>query len=295
MQMAKIIDGKSISNEIRKEVKDEIQNLSVKGKVPGLAVILVGDDPSSQVYVRMKSRACDEAGIYSITDRLTADITQEFLLNRIGQYNKDPKFHGLLVQSPLPGHIDEQRIFEAVSPQKDVDCFHPYNVGRLLLGMPILEPATPSGVVELLWRSGINTKGKHVVILGRSNIVGKPLNAMLIQKKEGANAIVTVVHTGTKDISVFTREADILIAAMGKPEIVRGDMVRDGVVVIDVGVNRVEADNEKGYRIVGDVAFDEVSAKAEAITPVPGGVGPMTIAMLLKNTLKAFKFQEQLF
>jgi methylenetetrahydrofolate dehydrogenase (NADP+)/methenyltetrahydrofolate cyclohydrolase len=295
MQMAKIIDGKSISNEIRKEVKDEIQNLSVKGKVPGLAVILVGDDPSSQVYVRMKSRACDEAGIYSITDRLTADITQEFLLNRIGQYNKDPKFHGLLVQSPLPGHIDEQRIFEAVSPQKDVDCFHPYNVGRLLLGMPIFEPATPSGVVELLWRSGINTKGKHVVILGRSNIVGKPLNAMLIQKKEGANAIVTVVHTGTKDISVFTRQADILIAAMGKPEIVRGDMVRDGVVVIDVGVNRVEADNEKGYRIVGDVAFDEVSAKAEAITPVPGGVGPMTIAMLLKNTLKAFKFQEQLF
>ncbi len=293
--MAKIIDGKSIGIEIRKEVKNEIQHLSAKGKKPGLAVILVGDNPPSQVYVKMKARACEEAGIHSITDRISADISEEFLLEKIDHYNKDPKYHGLLVQLPLPHHINEQKIIEAVAPQKDVDCFHPYNVGRLMIGMPIFEPATPAGIVELLWRSEIDTKGKHVVILGRSNIVGKPLSVMLVQKKEGANAIVTVVHTGTHDISAFSREADILIAAMGKPEVVRGDMVKQGAVVIDVGVNRIEADNEKGYRLVGDVAFAEVEPKASAITPVPGGVGPMTIAMLLKNTIKAFKFQEHLY
>lgn len=295
MQMAKIIDGKSIGIEIRTEVKNEIQHLSTKGKIPGLAVILVGEHAASQVYVKMKARACDEAGIHSVTDHISADISEQFLLEKIEQYNSDPKYHGLLVQLPLPDHINEQKIIEAVAPQKDVDCFHPYNVGRLMIGMPIFEPATPAGIVELLWRSEIDTKGKHVVILGRSNIVGKPLSTMLVQKKEGANAIVTVVHTGTRDISTFSREADILIAAMGKPEIVRADMVKHGVVVIDVGVNRIEADNEKGYRLVGDVAFAEVEPKASAITPVPGGVGPMTIAMLLKNTIKAFKFQEHLY
>jgi methylenetetrahydrofolate dehydrogenase (NADP+)/methenyltetrahydrofolate cyclohydrolase len=243
----------------------------------------------------MKARACEEAGIHSVTDRISADISEGFLLEKIDNYNKDPKYHGLLVQLPLPDHINEQKIIEAVAPQKDVDCFHPYNVGRLMIGMPIFEPATPAGIVELLWRSDIDTKGKHIVILGRSNIVGKPLSMMLMQKKEGANAIVTVVHTGTQDISTFSREADILIAAMGKPEMVRADMVKEGVVVIDVGVNRVEAQNEKGYRLVGDVAFAEVEPKASAITPVPGGVGPMTIAMLLKNTIKAFKFQEHLY
>ena len=293
--MAKIIDGKSIGIEIREEVKNEVQHLSAKGKKPGLAVILVGEHPASQVYVKMKARACEEAGIHSITDRISADISEGFLLEKIDNYNKDPKYHGLLVQLPLPDHINEQKIIEAVAPQKDVDCFHPYNVGRLMIGMPIFEPATPAGIVELLWRSDIDTKGKHIVILGRSNIVGKPLSMMLMQKKEGANAIVTVVHTGTQDISTFSREADILIAAMGKPEMVRADMVKEGVVVIDVGVNRVEAQNEKGYRLVGDVAFAEVEPKASAITPVPGGVGPMTIAMLLKNTIKAFKFQEHLY
>ncbi len=295
MQMAKIIDGKSVGIEIREEVKNEVQHLSAKGKKPGLAVILVGEHPASQVYVRMKARACEEAGIHSITDRISADISEGFLLEKIDTYNKDPKYHGLLVQLPLPDHINEQKIIEAVAPQKDVDCFHPYNVGRLMIGMPIFEPATPAGIVELLWRSDIDTKGKHIVILGRSNIVGKPLSMMLMQKREGANAIVTVVHTGTQDISTFSREADILIAAMGKPEMVRADMVKEGVVVIDVGVNRVEAQNEKGYRLVGDVAFAEVEPKASAITPVPGGVGPMTIAMLLKNTIKAFKFQEHLY
>jgi methylenetetrahydrofolate dehydrogenase (NADP+)/methenyltetrahydrofolate cyclohydrolase len=295
MQMAKIIDGKSVGIEIREEVKNEVQHLSAKGKKPGLAVILVGEHPASQVYVKMKARACEEAGIHSVTDRISADISEGFLLEKIDNYNKDPKYHGLLVQLPLPDHINEQKIIEAVAPQKDVDCFHPYNVGRLMIGMPIFEPATPAGIVELLWRSDIDTKGKHIVILGRSNIVGKPLSMMLMQKKEGANAIVTVVHTGTQDISTFSREADILIAAMGKPEMVRADMVKEGVVVIDVGVNRVEAQNEKGYRLVGDVAFAEVEPKASAITPVPGGVGPMTIAMLLKNTIKAFKFQEHLY
>lgn len=293
--MAKIIDGKSIGIEIREEVKNEVQHLSAKGKKPGLAVILVGEHPASQVYVKMKARACEEAGIHSVTDRISADISEGFLLEKIDNYNKDPKYHGLLVQLPLPDHINEQKIIEAVAPQKDVDCFHPYNVGRLMIGMPIFEPATPAGIVELLWRSDIDTKGKHIVILGRSNIVGKPLSMMLMQKKEGANAIVTVVHTGTQDISTFCRQADILIAAMGKPEMVRADMVKEGVVVIDVGVNRVEAQNEKGYRLVGDVAFAEVEPKASAITPVPGGVGPMTIAMLLKNTIKAFKFQEHLY
>jgi methylenetetrahydrofolate dehydrogenase (NADP+)/methenyltetrahydrofolate cyclohydrolase len=295
MQMAKIIDGKSVGIEIREEVKNEVQHLSAKGKKPGLAVILVGEHPASQVYVKMKARACEEAGIHSVTDRISADISEGFLLEKIDNYNKDPKYHGLLVQLPLPDHINEQKIIEAVAPQKDVDCFHPYNVGRLMIGMPIFEPATPAGIVELLWRSDIDTKGKHIVILGRSNIVGKPLSMMLMQKKEGANAIVTVVHTGTQDISTFCRQADILIAAMGKPEMVRADMVKEGVVVIDVGVNRVEAQNEKGYRLVGDVAFAEVEPKASAITPVPGGVGPMTIAMLLKNTIKAFKFQEHLY
>ena len=293
--MAKIIDGKSVGIEIREEVKNEVQHLSAKGKKPGLAVILVGEHPASQVYVKMKARACEEAGIHSVTDRISADISEGFLLEKIDNYNKDPKYHGLLVQLPLPDHINEQKIIEAVAPQKDVDCFHPYNVGRLMIGMPIFEPATPAGIVELLWRSDIDTKGKHIVILGRSNIVGKPLSMMLMQKKEGANAIVTVVHTGTHDISTFCRQADILIAAMGKPEMVRADMVKEGVVVIDVGVNRVEAQNEKGYRLVGDVAFAEVEPKASAITPVPGGVGPMTIAMLLKNTIKAFKFQEHLY
>ncbi len=289
--MPVIIDGKSIAAEIREGVKREVTELNTNGKTPGLAVILVGEDPASQSYVRMKNKACAAAGMHSITDNLPADISQAALLQKIEEYNQDPAFHGLLVQLPLPAHIDTQMIIESVNPLKDVDCFHPYNTGRLMIGQPVFLPATPAGIVELLWQSGIELSGKHVVILGRSNIVGKPLAMMLAQKNPRANAIVTLVHSAAEDISRFTREADILIAAVGRPEIVKGDMVKEGVAVIDVGTNRVEADNEKGYRVVGDVAFDEVAEKASAITPVPGGVGPMTIAMLLRNTIQAFKMQ----
>ena len=289
--MAEIIDGKSIAAIIRQEVSSEVQSLKKSGKIPGLAVILVGNNPASEVYVNMKGKACEKAGIHSITDRLPAEISEHQLLEKIDHYNNHPKFHGLLVQLPLPSHIEEQKIIEAVVPQKDVDCFHPYNVGRLMIGQPVFEPATPAGIIELLKRSHVDPGGKHVVIMGRSNIVGKPLSMMLVQKRLNANAIVTVVHTAAQNMSEYTQKADILIAAAGKPEIIKADMVKEGVVVIDVGVNRVSADNEKGYRLVGDVAFDEVSQKAAAITPVPGGVGPMTIAMLLKNTLKAIKIQ----
>lgn len=290
--MTKIIDGKSIAKSIRDEVHQDIENITKEDQQPGLAVILVGDNPASHTYVRMKSRACEEVGIYSITDHQSADISEKKLLELVDKYNQDPKFHGLLVQLPLPSHINEQKVIELIRPQKDVDCFHPYNVGRLLIGQPIFEPATPSGIVELLKKSEIDTSGKHIVILGRSNIVGKPLSMMLVQKRQYANAIITIVHTATSDISTFTLHADILVAAMGRPQIVKANMVKDGVVIIDVGVNRVEADNEKGYRLVGDVAFEECAAKASAITPVPGGVGPMTIAMLLKNTLKAYSIQK---
>ncbi len=291
MKMAEIIDGKSIAAIIRQEVSSEVQSLKKSGKIPGLAVILVGNNPASEVYVNMKGKACEKAGIHSITDRLPAEISEHQLLEKIDHYNNHPEFHGLLVQLPLPSHIEEQKIIEAVVPQKDVDCFHPYNVGRLMIGQPVFEPATPAGIIELLKRSHVDPGGKHVVIMGRSNIVGKPLSMMLVQKRLNANAIVTVVHTAAQNMSEYTQKADILIAAAGKPEIIKADMVKEGVVVIDVGVNRVSADNEKGYRLVGDVAFDEVSQKAAAITPVPGGVGPMTIAMLLKNTLKAIKIQ----
>ena len=278
--------------EIREEIKQQVQHLSVAGAVPGLAVILVGEDPASRVYVRNKARACEKAGIYSITDQLPATISEEALLEKVNTYNHDPRFHGLLVQLPLPKHINEQKIIESIHPEKDVDCFHPYNVGRLMIGKPVFQPATPAGIMELLKRSGINPDGKHAVVLGRSNIVGKPIAMMLVQKHTDANAVITIAHTGTKNISAFSRQADILIVAIGRPEVVRADMVKEGAVVIDVGVNRVEADNEKGYRLAGDVAFEEVLPRVSAITPVPGGVGPMTIAMLLKNTLTAFRIQQ---
>jgi len=289
---AAILDGKRLAARIRQEVAEEVQRLKNRfGRVPGLAVILVGDDPASQVYVRQKGRACQSAGILSITDHLPATVSQEELLRRIDEWNRDDRYHGILVQLPLPSHIDAQAVLEAILPSKDVDCFHPYNVGRLTLGRPLFRPATPAGVVELLHRTGISPEGKHVVILGRSNIVGKPLANLLLQKSPRGNAIVTVVHSAAPDVTVFTRQADILVAAIGKPEFVRGHMVKKDAVVVDVGVNRVPADNEKGYRLVGDVAFAEAAQIARYITPVPGGVGPMTIAMLLKNTLQAFKLQ----
>ena len=289
---AKIIDGKAIAQQIRREVAEEVNRLQEGGKVPGLAVILVGDDPASAVYVRQKNKACQKAGIFSITDHLPADVSEAGLLQRIDALNGDPRFHGILVQLPLPAHIDTQKVIERVAPEKDVDCFHPYNVGRLVIGMPRFKPATPAGIVELLHRSGMSPAGKHVVIVGRSNIVGKPLANLLVQKQPDVNALVTIVHSAAKDLRPYTRSADILVAAIGRPEFIRGEWIKPGAVVIDVGVNRVSANTPKGYRLVGDVAFEEARQVAGAITPVPGGVGPMTIAMLLKNTLTAFHLQQ---
>lgn len=288
---AKIIDGKAVAAEVRREIQADVEILKSSGHTPGLAVVLVGGDPASEVYVRNKNRACEKAGIRSITQKYPADISEKDLLNTIEQLNNDPEWHGILVQLPLPKHIDAQKVIEAIHPQKDVDCFHPFNVGRLVIGMSVFEPCTPAGILELLHRYNIDPAGKHVVILGRSNIVGKPLANLLVQKRAGANAIVTVVHSRAKDVAALTRQADILIAAIGVPAFVTANMVKTNAVVIDVGINRVDADTPKGYRLVGDVAFDSIAEKAAFITPVPGGVGPMTIAMLLKNTLSACRLQ----
>jgi methylenetetrahydrofolate dehydrogenase (NADP+)/methenyltetrahydrofolate cyclohydrolase len=287
--MAEIIDGKKISEEIKKEVKEETRRLKeTKGIVPGLAVILVGENPASQSYVRSKGKACDEMGFYSITENLPADTPEQVLLAKIGELNGNPKIHGVLVQLPLPKHINEQRVIEAIDPRKDVDGFHPITIGKLVAGLDTFKSCTPAGIQELLIRSGNDPSGKHVVVVGRSNIVGKPIANILLQKQKGANAIVTVAHTGAADLKPYIKSADILIAAIGKPEMITGAMLKEGVVVIDVGINRVEdASSPKGYRIAGDVHFESASKVAKAITPVPGGVGLMTVAMLMKNTLKA--------
>lgn len=285
---AKLIDGVKIAAEIRHDLKIRVTELAKKGITPGLAVVLVGENAASQVYVRMKKKACAELGLCSFSHDLPADTPESELLALLAQLNDDPHVHGILVQLPLPKHISEQRVLNAVSPEKDVDGFHPVNVGRMLNGDACYLPCTPAGCQELLVRSGYNPAGKHVVIIGRSNIVGKPLAAILVQKAPGADATVTICHSRTRNLPELTRQADILVAAIGVPEFVKASMVRPGAVVIDVGVNRVEdATAKKGYRLVGDVAFDEVSAVAEAITPVPGGVGPMTITMLMKNTIDA--------
>ncbi len=277
--MAIVIDGRAISREIRVEVKrDTLRLKEEKGIVPGLAVILVGEDPASQVYVRHKENACAEAGFLSRTIRLPAATSEQTLLGLIQSLNKDRQIHGILVQLPLPGHISVDAVTEAIDPRKDVDGFHPFNVGRLFSGNPWHRACTPAGIMELLDRSAIGIAGKEAVIVGRSNIVGKPLALMLLAR----HATVTVCHTRTRNLAEATRRAEVLIAAAGKPEMIRADMVRDGAVVVDVGINRL-ADG----RLVGDVAFDEVAAKAAYITPVPGGVGVMTIAMLLKNTFQA--------
>lgn len=282
-----LIDGKKISEEIKREIKLETQKLKEEhGIIPGLAFILVGEDPGSQSYVKMKGKGCDEMGFYSITEKLPPETSESKVLHLINQFNLDSKIHGILVQLPLPKQIDEQKVIAAIDYRKDVDGFHPINIGRMVIGLPCLKPCTPSGIQELLIRSGNDPAGKHVVIVGRSNIVGKPIANILLQKQKGANAVVTIAHTGAKDISYLSRQADILIVAMGKPECIRGDMIKSGAVVIDVGINRVEDISTKsGYRIVGDVHFESASKVASAITPVPGGVGPMTIAMVLKNTL----------
>jgi methylenetetrahydrofolate dehydrogenase (NADP+) / methenyltetrahydrofolate cyclohydrolase len=285
----KIIDGKKVAADIRAELKLNIDKLIADGKnIPGLVTILVGEDPASNVYVNMKHKACNEVGMYSKSDRLSAETSEAELLELIEQYNNDKKIHGVLVQLPLPKHINEDSIIEAISPSKDVDGFHPINVGNMMIGKEVLYPCTPHGVVELLKRYNIETKGKHVVVVGRSNIVGKPVANMLLQKKKGANAVVTVVHSAAEDLASITKQADILIAAIGVPEFIKANMVKDDVVIIDVGVNRVEDSSKKsGYKLVGDVDFENVSIKSSYITPVPGGVGPMTIAMLLQNTYSA--------
>ena len=293
--MAEIIDGKKISDEIKKDVKTEVERLKSKGVVAGLAAILVGDNPASQVYVGRKSKACGEVGIYSEVKKFPKEMTESELLSEIEIYNKKPEINGILVQLPLPGHISEEKIITAIDPKKDVDGFHPYNVGMMVAGKPIFLPCTPYGIQELLYRSGNDPSGKHVVILGRGNLVGKPLSVMLSQKAKGANATVTLCHTGTVDLPKFTQQADILISAMGKARFVTKDMVKPQAVVIDVGINKVEdLSSEKGYKLVGDVDFDEVSKVVKAITPVPGGVGPMTVVMLLCNTLKAAEMQRGL-
>ncbi|MCZ6866477.1 MAG: bifunctional methylenetetrahydrofolate dehydrogenase/methenyltetrahydrofolate cyclohydrolase FolD [Dehalococcoidia bacterium] len=287
--MAKVLDGRATAQEIHAEVKAGVDELRRKhGVTPGLAAVLVGDDPASAIYVRNKGRACQEVGIYSQTFSLPTDTSQEELQTLIQRLNDDAQFHGILVQLPLPEHLNEGLAIGAVSPQKDVDCIHPLNLGLLSQGNSDFVPATPGGIQQLLLRNGYNPEGKHVVICGRSNIVGKPLAILLMQKRSGANATVTVCHTGTPDLGAMTRQADILVAAMGRPRFITADMVRDGAVVVDVGINRVEdASRRRGYRLVGDVDYDALLDKVEAITPVPGGVGPMTIAMLLVNTITA--------
>ena len=283
-----VIDGKRIGDEVRTELKPRISKLAGEGVAPGLAAVLVGENPASQLYVKMKGKASEEMGMAHWTIELPSDVPEARLLQEIGRLNSDPKVHGILVQQPLPDQISVDKAVSAVSPLKDVDCFHPVNVGLVLIGRPRFAPATPSGVIELLTRSGYDPSGRDVVIVGRSNIVGKPLAALLMQKGPKANATVTVVHSGTHELAAHARRAEILIAAMGSPRFIKADMVNKGAVVIDVGINRVRDESVKsGYRTVGDVDFDAVRPKVEAISPVPGGVGPMTIAMLLSNTVYA--------
>ena len=286
---AKILDGAALAKAIRAEVAAAVTKAAGSAR-PGLAAVLVGEDPASAVYVRSKGKACEEAGMHSETIRLPTETTEAELLAVVDRLNADPNIHGILVQLPLPKQIDSEKVLRRVDPAKDVDGFHPVNVGKLVTGdRSAFRPATPYGVQQMLIRSGIETKGAHAVIVGRSNIVGKPMANLLIQQGPGGDATVTVCHSRTRDLPAVTRSADILIAAIGKPEFVTADMVRPGAVVIDVGINRVDDSSQpKGYRLVGDVAFGPVSELASWITPVPGGVGPMTIAMLLQNTLQAW-------
>jgi len=288
---AKLIDGNAIGAEMRKELGTEIAALTKQGITPGLAVVLVGDNPASQVYVRMKGKACDEAGLYHETIKLSKETSEAELMGLLERLNANPQIHGILVQLPLPKQIDTNRALHRIDPRKDVDGFHPENVGKVAAGDTTgFRPATPYGVQQLLLRTGVETKGAHAVIVGRSNIVGRPMAALLLQDAPGGNATVTVCHSRTRNIEHHTREADILIVAIGKPEFVTGGMVKPGAIVIDVGVNRVDDPSKKqGYRLVGDVQFEEAEQVASAITPVPGGVGPMTITMLLYNTVQAAK------
>jgi methylenetetrahydrofolate dehydrogenase (NADP+)/methenyltetrahydrofolate cyclohydrolase len=286
---AELIDGNAIAKSIREEVTAEVAKLVARGIKPGLAVVLVGEDPASEVYVRNKGRACDAAGMHGVTINMPATTTQEELLAQVKRLNEDEAIHGILVQMPLPKHLDADIVIRSILPEKDVDGFHPVNVGKSLIGdRSGFVPCTPAGVQEMLARSGTDTKGKECVIVGRSNIVGKPMMALMVQNAPNANATVTVCHSATRDLKEHTLRADILIVAAGKPKMVTGDMVKEGAVVIDVGINRIADPSAKsGFRLVGDVDFDGARERASKITPVPGGVGPMTIAMLLKNTVRA--------
>jgi methylenetetrahydrofolate dehydrogenase (NADP+)/methenyltetrahydrofolate cyclohydrolase len=285
---AEIIDGKAIAAAIREEIRTEVEELSRAGVVPGLATVLVGDNPASATYVRAKQRACEKAGIASRDIRLPESVSEAELLETVAGLNADEAVDGILVQLPLPRQIDDRRVIMSINPDKDVDGFHPVNLGRLLAGEDAFFPCTPYGILVMLERSGIDVEGRHVVVVGRSNIVGKPLAALLMQKRGGANATVTVCHSRTADLAAHTRRADILVVAAGRRGMITADMVGEGAVVVDVGINRVDDPAAKrGYRLVGDVDFDAAAVRASRITPVPGGVGPMTIAMLLSNTVRA--------
>ena len=287
---AKIISGTETAKAIREELKLEIAELKEKHNVvPGLVTILVGEDPASQSYVSAKNKTAHALGIHSEQVTLAADTSEQELLALIDKYNKDERINGILVQLPLPKHIDEAKVLFAIDPEKDVDGFHPVNVGKMVLGEQCYLPCTPHGILELLTRSGVNTSGAEVVVIGRSNIVGKPISNLMLQKRDGRNATVTICHTRTKDMAAHTKRADIIIAAVGVPKMVTADMVKDGVVIIDVGVNRIGKTAEGKAILAGDVDFEAVKEKAGAITPVPGGVGPMTITMLMKNTVQAAK------
>ncbi|AXT20926.1 bifunctional 5,10-methylene-tetrahydrofolate dehydrogenase/5,10-methylene-tetrahydrofolate cyclohydrolase [Flavobacteriaceae bacterium AU392] len=288
-----LLDGKKTSNDIKDEIAVEVQKIVAKGeKVPHLAAVIVGSDGASLTYVGSKVRACERVGFESTLISLPEETTEETLLNKVAELNADSDIDGYIVQLPLPKHIDEQKVLMAVDPNKDVDGFHPVNVGRMALDLPTFLPATPYGIMELLERYEVETSGKNVVVIGRSHIVGRPMSILMSQKRKAGNATVTIAHSRTKDLSAITKEADIIVAALGIAEFLTGDMVKDGVTIIDVGITRVPDDTrERGYRIAGDVHFESVSQKTNFITPVPGGVGPMTIAMLLKNTLQARQSQ----
>jgi methylenetetrahydrofolate dehydrogenase (NADP+)/methenyltetrahydrofolate cyclohydrolase len=281
----KLLKGKPVAEAVYQRVTTDLEKLKTRGILPKLTVILVGNDPASKVYVGRKEKTSKKLGMDSETIYLPEETTEQELLDLISRLNDDPQVHGILVQLPLPQHIDEQKVILHIHPDKDVDCFHPRNVGLLVSGDPYVLPCTPAGIVEILKYYKIEVQSKHAVVIGRSNIVGKPMANLLLQKNEHANATVTVVHSRTKDLAEHTRRADILIAAMGRPRFVTADMIKEGAVVIDVGINRVAADNEKGYALVGDVDYERALPRVAAITPVPGGVGPMTIAMLMRNTL----------
>jgi methylenetetrahydrofolate dehydrogenase (NADP+)/methenyltetrahydrofolate cyclohydrolase len=285
---AKIISGTEIAKQIREELKAEVAEMKEKhGVTPGLVTILVGEDPASVSYVTAKQRTAHELGFHSVQDTQPADLSEEDLLALIDKYNNDPAIHGILVQLPLPKHINEAKVLYAIDPDKDVDGFHPVNVGKMVIGEQCFLPCTPHGILEMIIRSGTETSGAEVVVVGRSNIVGKPIANLMLQKREGGNATVTLCHTRTKDMAFHTRRADILIVAAGRPKVITADMVKEGVVVIDVGVNRIGKTEEGKAILCGDVDFDAIKEKAAAITPVPGGVGPMTITMLMKNTVQA--------